>query len=174
MRAGQQPGGRAGSHPAAGRRESGARATRSCYGQTNTFGRRMTAPCRQPPKRIHRDLADENRIRRDRLTRLLGQMLTDASYFVVGQRLEVAADAPQAALSEAIGVPHPEHLQKMAISKHLATSRSRRSKLFYAAMILDNTTSTWTCLRAIHRPLKTSAVTSSFARRPADRLYSLT
>ena len=53
-------------------------------------------------KRIHRDLADENRIRRDRLTRLLGQMLTDASYFVAGQRLEIAATAPQAALSEAM------------------------------------------------------------------------
>ena len=53
-------------------------------------------------KRIHRDLADENRIRRDRLTRLLGEMLADASYFVAGQRLEIAASAPQAALSEAM------------------------------------------------------------------------
>ena len=53
-------------------------------------------------KRIHRDLADENRIRRDRLVRLLGEMLTDASYFVAGQRLEIAASAPQAALSEAM------------------------------------------------------------------------
>ena len=53
-------------------------------------------------KQIHRDLADENRIRRDRLVRLLGEMLTDASYFVAGQRLEIAASAPQAALSEAM------------------------------------------------------------------------
>ena len=53
-------------------------------------------------KRIHRDLADENRLRRDRLTRLLGEMLADASYFVAGQRLEIAASAPQAALSEAM------------------------------------------------------------------------
>ena len=53
-------------------------------------------------KRIHRDLADENRIRRDRLVRLLGEMLTDASYFVAGQRLEVAGSVPQAALSEAM------------------------------------------------------------------------
>ena len=57
-----------------------------------------------PPttKRIHKDLAEENRIRRDRLTRLLGEMLADASYFVAGQRLEVAATAPQAALGEAM------------------------------------------------------------------------
>ena len=46
-------------------------------------------------QRIHRDLADENRIRRDRLTRLLSEMLADAGYFVAGQRLEVAASAPQ-------------------------------------------------------------------------------
>ena len=56
-----------------------------------------------PPttKRIHRDLADENRIRRERLTHLLGEMMADASYFVAGQRLEVSASAPQAALGEA-------------------------------------------------------------------------
>ena len=53
-------------------------------------------------QRIHRDLADENRNRRDRLTRLLSEMLTDAGYFVAGQRLEVAAGAPQSALSEAM------------------------------------------------------------------------
>ena len=57
-----------------------------------------------PPttKRIHRDLADENRIRRDDLIRLLGEMLADASYFVAGQRPEVSASAPQIALSEAM------------------------------------------------------------------------
>ena len=53
-------------------------------------------------QRIHRDLADENRNRRDRLTRLLSEMLSDANYFVAGQRLEVAASAPQLALSEAM------------------------------------------------------------------------
>ena len=53
-------------------------------------------------KRIHRDLADENCIRRERLTSLLGKMLAAASYFVAGQRLEVAGSVPQAALSEAM------------------------------------------------------------------------
>ena len=56
-----------------------------------------------PPttKRIHRGLAEENRMRRDHLIRLLGELLADASYFVAGQRLEVSASAPQIALSEA-------------------------------------------------------------------------
>ena len=70
-------------------------------------------------KRIHRDLADENRIRRDRLTRLLGQMLTDASYFVAGQRLEIAAGAPQAALSEAMEYLIQNTFTKMSYLKTL-------------------------------------------------------
>ena len=57
-----------------------------------------------PPttKRIHRDLADENRIRRERLTGLLGEMLADASYFVAGQRMEAGGGGAQAALGEAM------------------------------------------------------------------------
>ena len=74
-----------------------------------------------PPttKRIHRDLAEENRIRRDRLTRLLGQMLVDASYFVAGQRLEIAAGAPQAALGEAMEYLIQNTFNKMGYLKTL-------------------------------------------------------
>ena len=71
-------------------------------------------------KRIHRDLADKNRIRRNRLTRLLSKMLTDASYFVAGQqRLEVAAGAPQAALSEAMEYLIQNTFNKMGYLKTL-------------------------------------------------------
>ena len=57
-----------------------------------------------PPttKRIHRDLADENRTRRDRLTHSLADMLADASYFVAGQSLPVKSSTPVAALDEAM------------------------------------------------------------------------
>ena len=74
-----------------------------------------------PPttKRIHRDLADENRIRRDRLTHQLGEMLANASYFVAGQRLEVAADAPQAALSDAMEYLIRNTFKKMGYLKTL-------------------------------------------------------
>ena len=74
-----------------------------------------------PPttKRIHRDLADENRIRRERLTHLLGEMLADASYFVAGQRLEVAASAPQAALGEAMEYLIQNTFTKMSYLKTL-------------------------------------------------------
>ena len=74
-----------------------------------------------PPttKRIHRDLADENRIRRDHLIRLLGELLADASYFVAGQRLEVSASAPQAALSEAMEYLIQNTFNKMSYLKTL-------------------------------------------------------
>ena len=57
-----------------------------------------------PPStvRIHRDLADENRVRRERLTSTLGEMLAEASYFVAGQSLEVTAREARAALSESL------------------------------------------------------------------------
>ncbi len=75
----------------------------------------------RPPttKRIHRDLAEENRIRRDRLTHLLGEMLADASYFVAGQRLEVSASAPQAALGEATEYLIQNTFNKMGYLKTL-------------------------------------------------------
>ena len=74
-----------------------------------------------PPttKRIHRDLADENRIRRERLTSLLGEMLATASYFVAGQRLEVAGSAPQATLSEAMEYLIQNTFTKMSYLKTL-------------------------------------------------------
>ena len=74
-----------------------------------------------PPttKRIHRDLADENRIRRDRLTHQLGEMLADASYFVAGQQLEIAASAPQAALGEAMEYLIQNTFNKMGYLKTL-------------------------------------------------------
>ena len=57
-----------------------------------------------PPstKRVHRDLADENRERRARATHLLGDKMTEAAYFAAGQRLEMKANAPVAALDEAL------------------------------------------------------------------------
>ena len=74
-----------------------------------------------PPttKRIHSDLADENRRRREHLTRLLGEMLAEASYFVAGQRLEVAAAAPQAALGEAMEYLIQNTFNKMGYLKTL-------------------------------------------------------
>ena len=64
-------------------------------------------------------MADENRIRRERLTHLLGEMLVDASYFVAGQRLEVSASAPQTALGEATEYLIQNTFNKMGYLKTL-------------------------------------------------------
>ena len=74
-----------------------------------------------PPttKRIHRDLADENRMRRERLAGLIGKMLGDAHYFVAGQRLEVAGSEPLAALSEAMDYLIQNTFTKMGYLKKL-------------------------------------------------------
>jgi len=53
-------------------------------------------------RRIHRDLADENRARRQRLTELLTELLEEGQYFANSQRLKLKATSPLALLSEAL------------------------------------------------------------------------
>ncbi len=90
-----------------------------------------------PPttKRIHRDLADDNRTRRERLTSLLGDMLADASYFVAGQPLEIAGDTPMSALVEAM-----EYLVKNTFTKmgYLNTLRENPLKEIQAVLRSDD------------------------------------
>jgi hypothetical protein len=47
-------------------------------------------------------MADDNRERRERLKNMLGNLVTDATYFAAGQRVEIKSSAPQAALDEAL------------------------------------------------------------------------
>ncbi len=54
-------------------------------------------------KRIHRDLAEENRQRRARLALVLGELLAEARYFVNGTRFDGKATSPISALEEALG-----------------------------------------------------------------------
>ena len=70
-------------------------------------------------KRILRDNADDNRERRELLTNLLGDMLTEASYFAVGQGLKTKASAPGACLYEALEYLITNSFSKMGYLKHL-------------------------------------------------------
>lgn len=74
-----------------------------------------------PPttRRIHRDLADENRVRRERLTSTLGDMLAEASYFAAGQRMEIAGSGARAALSESLEYLIQNTFTKMGYLKTL-------------------------------------------------------
>jgi len=70
-------------------------------------------------KRILRDNADDNRERRELLTHLLGDMLTEASYFAVGQGLKIKASAPGVCLYEALEYLISNSFFKMGYLKYL-------------------------------------------------------
>jgi hypothetical protein len=63
-------------------------------------------------RRIHRDLAEENRERRERITTLIATMLAEARYFAAGQSLPVKAASPQLVLDAAL-----EYLVKNTFTK---------------------------------------------------------
>ena len=70
-------------------------------------------------KRILRDNAEDNRERRELLTNLLGDTLTEASYFAVGQELKIKASAPGACLYEALEYLITNSFSKMGYLKYL-------------------------------------------------------
>ena len=86
-------------------------------------------------KRILRDLGDENRIRREGLIRLLGEMLTSANFYVAGQRLELASSAPQAGLSEAMEYLIQNTFTKM---RYLNTLRDEPRKEIEAVLRINS------------------------------------
>ncbi len=53
-------------------------------------------------KRILRDAAEENRLRRQRLTSLLKRLIVEADYFVAGQPLTIKSQAPSDAIEKAL------------------------------------------------------------------------
>jgi len=70
-------------------------------------------------KRILRDNAEDNRERRALLIHLLGDMLTEAVTFAVGQELKTKASAPGACLYEALEYLITNSFSKMGYLKHL-------------------------------------------------------
>ncbi len=73
------------------------------YLKTNTYLRtKGDATLSSSVRRIHSDLAEENRKRRERLTDLLAEMLVQAKYFVAGQTRPSKATAPIAVLTDAL------------------------------------------------------------------------
>ena len=83
------------------------------YAKTEKYLRAKVSDTLPPStRRVHNDLAEENRIRWDNMRTLLSEMLTEAGYFVAGTRLETKATAPGACLDEAM-----EYLVKNTFSK---------------------------------------------------------
>jgi hypothetical protein len=91
------------------------------YLQTEKYlSRKNDGTLAESTKRILRDCAQDNRQRRERLTALLGEMLTAAEYFVDGQLLKVKASAPMMALNEAMEYLIQNTFSKMSYLKRLS------------------------------------------------------
>jgi len=73
-----------------------------------------------PPttKRIHGDLAEENRSRRERLIRLLSELFVEGRYFVAGQRFDLKSTDPPSALAEAMEYLIKNTFTKMSYLQH--------------------------------------------------------
>jgi len=90
------------------------------YLQTEKYlSRKNDGTLSDSTKRILRDCAEENRQRRERLTRLLGEMLAAAEYFVVGQPLKLKASTPIEALYEAMEYLIQNTFSKMSYLKRI-------------------------------------------------------
>ena len=91
------------------------------YLQTEKYlSRKNDGTLSESTKRILRDCAEDNRQRRERITTLLDDLLTDAEYFVAGQLLKLKASAPMALLNEAMEYLIKNTFSKMSYLKHLS------------------------------------------------------
>lgn len=91
------------------------------YLQTEKYvARNNDGTLTESTKRILRDCAEDNRIRRERLTLLLADMFAAAEFFVAGQPLKLKASAPMAALDESMEYLIRNTFSKMSYLKRLA------------------------------------------------------
>jgi hypothetical protein len=70
-------------------------------------------------RRIHRDLAEENRHRREQLTVTLADLLVNAAYYIAGQRYEATGNGPLALLEGSIEYLISNTFNKMGFLAHL-------------------------------------------------------
>lgn len=91
------------------------------YLQTDKYvSRKNDGTLTESTKRILRDCQSDNLQRRERLTKLLGEMVASAEYFVAGQPLKLKASAPMAALDEAMEYLIQNTFSKMSFLKRLS------------------------------------------------------
>lgn len=108
-----------------GNDESLGRELRTCI-QTDKYVRHKndgTLP--ESAKRILRGLSEDNQERRNSLTVLIGQMLAEANYYAAGQKLELKATTPLAALTEALEYLVKNTFTKMGYLKVVCQEPSR-------------------------------------------------
>lgn len=96
------------------------------YAQTEKYLKtRSDSGLPETTKRILRDNADDNRNRRELLVKLLAEMLTEASYFVAGEELNVKASSAASCVEEAMEYLITNTFSKMGYLKRLHSEPQR-------------------------------------------------
>ena len=103
-----------------GNDESLGRELRTFVQTEKYLSRKNDGTLTESTRRILRDCAEDNRLRRERLTALLGEMLAAGEYFVAGQSLKLKASTPVAALDEAMEYLIQNTFSKMSFLKRLS------------------------------------------------------
>jgi hypothetical protein len=96
------------------------------YLQTEKFiGRKSDGTLSSSAQRILRDFADENRQRKQRLIKVVEDLITHADFFAGGQPFQPKAGAPMATVGEALEYLIRNTFTKMGYLKHLASDPTR-------------------------------------------------
>jgi hypothetical protein len=92
------------------------------YLQTEKYvTRKSDGTLPETTRRILRERAEDNRLRRERLTTLVGELLPAAEFFVAGQALKLKASTPLGALDESMEYLVQNTFNKMGYLKHLCS-----------------------------------------------------
>ena len=89
-------------------------------------------------KRIYRNVAEENRERRTRLTHLLSEMLVDARHFVAGQLRTAKASGPATALEDSLEYLIQNTFTKMSLLKRLQPDDPARLKEIQSVLRIND------------------------------------
>jgi hypothetical protein len=105
------------------------RELRTCVQTTKYLARKNDGTLSESTRRILRESAEGNRQRRDRLTGLLGDLLSGAAYFAAGQPLKLKSSAPVDLLDEAMEYLIQNSFNKMSYLKRLTPEADRPKEI---------------------------------------------
>jgi hypothetical protein len=96
------------------------------YLQTEAYvGHKSDGTHQTSTQRILREFSEDNRIRKDRLTEIVAELVTNADYYAGGQSFRPKASAPMAAVGEAMEYLIGNTFAKMSYLKHLVSEPLR-------------------------------------------------
>ena len=131
----------------------------------------MTARCRNRPNASYRDLAEDNRERRERLTTLLGNDARRGRILRGRAAAQAQGVQPAGGPGRGAGIPRPEHVHaRWATSSRSTTPETAARKSRPSCAATTSARKRWPCnwRRATRKPSKTCATTWNSARRASQ------